>query len=611
MAALGEKLMKRLIQLGATMAVGAGVVSKALYNVDGGQRAVIFDRFTGVKPEVAGEGTHMIIPGIQKPIIFDIRSTPRVVSTITGSKDLQNVQITLRILHRPEPNKLPNIYLNIGRDYAERVLPSITNEVLKSVIAQFDAHEMITQRESVSHRVSLELSERAKQFGILLDDIAITHLSFGREFTDAVEMKQVAQQEAEKARYLVETAEQMKIAAVTTAEGDAQAAKLLAQAFKEAGDGLIELRRIEAAEEIAERMAKSRNVVEECFGFVKDKMPLSCRFYANQFPDVEDTVMVNIRQIAEMGAYVSLLEYNNIEGMILLSELSRRRIRSVNKLIRVGRNECVVVIRVDKEKGYIDLSKRRVYSKDSIQCEERFAKAKAVNSILRHVADQLGYDSEEQLEELYEKTAWYFDRKLKKKGAAFDIFKKAITDSSALDECDITPDIREKLLIDIKKRLTPQAVKIRADIEVSCFAYDGIDAVKEALIGGQKCSTPEMPIKINLIAAPLFVVTTQTLERSEGLEAINKALTLIKNTIESYQGSFKIVMAPKVVTDLDEEEIKKRMETMENLVGELSGEEDEDDDDGLVAPKGLDQQADAEEANRRNKSDNDSDELDE
>lgn len=54
--------------------------------VDGGQRAVIFDRFTGVKPDVIGEGTHMLIPGIQKPIIFDIRSTPRVVSTITGSK---------------------------------------------------------------------------------------------------------------------------------------------------------------------------------------------------------------------------------------------------------------------------------------------------------------------------------------------------------------------------------------------------------------------------------------------------------------------------------------------------------------------------------------------
>lgn len=61
--------------------------------------------------------------------------------------------------------------------------------------------------------------------------------------------------------------------------------------------------------------------------------------------------MVNVRAIAEMGAYVRLLEYNDIEGMILLSELSRRRIRSVQKLIRIGRNEVVVVMRVDKDKG--------------------------------------------------------------------------------------------------------------------------------------------------------------------------------------------------------------------------------------------------------------------
>lgn len=59
-------------------------------------------------------------------------------------------------------------------------------------------------------------------------------------------------------------------------------------------------------------------------------------------------------QIAEMGAYVKLLEYDNIDGMILLSELSRRRIRSIQKLIRVGRNEVVVVLRVDKEKGMLD-----------------------------------------------------------------------------------------------------------------------------------------------------------------------------------------------------------------------------------------------------------------
>ena len=82
-------------------------------------------------------------------------------------------------------------------------------------------------------------------------------------------------------------------------------------------------------------------------------MPLFCRFYKERYPEVDEVVMVNVKRIAEMGAYVHLLEYNNIEGMILLSELSRRRIRSVNKLIRIGKTEPVVVIRVDKEKGML------------------------------------------------------------------------------------------------------------------------------------------------------------------------------------------------------------------------------------------------------------------
>jgi len=82
-------------------------------------------------------------------------------------------------------------------------------------------------------------------------------------------------------------------------------------------------------------------------------MAFRCRFYEQKYPEVEDVVMVNVRSIAEMGAYVHLLEYNNIEGMILLSELSRRRIRSINKLIRVGKTEPVVVIRVDKDKGML------------------------------------------------------------------------------------------------------------------------------------------------------------------------------------------------------------------------------------------------------------------
>lgn len=104
----------------------------------------------------------------------------------------------------------------------------------------------------------------------------------------------------------------------------------------------------------------------------------NCRFYEEKYPEIDSFVMVNVRQIAEMGAYVKLLEYDDIDGMILLSELSRRRIRSIQKLIRVGRNEVVVVLRVDKEKGYIDLSKRRVSPEDVVKCEERYNKSKMV-----------------------------------------------------------------------------------------------------------------------------------------------------------------------------------------------------------------------------------------
>ncbi|VDP29307.1 unnamed protein product [Schistosoma margrebowiei] len=135
------------------------------------------------------------------------------------------------------------------------------------------------------------------------------------------------------------------------------------------------------------------------------------------------------------------------------------------------------------------------------------------------------------------------------------------------------------LLTDIRHRLTPKAVKIRADFEVSCFTYDGIDAVKSALRSGLELNSDSLPIRINLIAPPLYVLTTQTMDRATGLEQLHEVLDIIKKSIESQGGSFKIQQAPRVVSDTDDADLQRQMDELEKANREVSGDEDDEDED--------------------------------
>jgi len=213
----------------------------------------------GIQRHVIREGTHLKIPYFQEPKIFDVRTRPRAIPTVTGTKDLQMVNITLRLLSRPNIERLPVIYQQLGLDYDERILPSIANEVLKSVVAQYDAEELLKKREAVSLEVREQLMRRAKDFNIDLDDISITHLTFGKEYAGAIERKQVAQQQAERQKFLVMKADQERRATVIRAEGEAEAAKMISDALRR-GPALLELRRLEAARDITATLAKAKNI---------------------------------------------------------------------------------------------------------------------------------------------------------------------------------------------------------------------------------------------------------------------------------------------------------------------------------------------------------------
>lgn len=241
-----------------------------------------------------------------------------------------------------------------------------------------------------------------------------------------------------------------------------------------------------------------------------------------------------------------------------------------------------MVLRVDKDKGYIDLSKRRVSPEDVAACEDKFNKAKAVHGVLRHLAE----GRKLYLEDLYTRIAWPLYRKY---GHAYDAFKIALAEESVGGEdggsgaddpfasLDVPPDVIVELKLYIRRRLAPQPIKIRADVEVSCFTYDGIDAIRDALFAGIACGTDNSPIKIRLIAPPIYVLSTMTLEKEAGIALLQKAIDVILEKIGEKGGKMDVKMAPKAVSLKEETELAAMMERLEMENREFEGDEPEED----------------------------------
>jgi len=278
---------------------------------------------------------------------------------------------------------------------------------------------------------------------------------------------------------------------------------------------------------------------------------LNCRMYVDEYPNVDDLVVVQVKSIVEMGAYCKLLEYNDIEGMILMSELSRRRIRSVNRLIRVGRQEIVSVLRVNKEKGYIDLSKKRVTPDDIKMVDERWNKSKAVHSIMRYVARNSNYGTEE----LYELFGWPIAAEF---GHTYNGFKKLSeyydkneekNMEQFISKYNIPNDIKSILLKQIGQRLKPQNVNIRCIIECTCFAKCGIIGIKNALKKGEKYQSQlsdQFHCKIQLKASPIYIISCVTPKQQKGIEYLNEVIKVIKDELTKNGGHLSIKQQPKV-----------------------------------------------------------------
>lgn len=195
-----NNLFNKSIGLGMGLIGAAFLGSFCTFVVDGGEKAIMFDTITGrgVGQRILSEGIHFRIPKLYEPIIFSVRMTPHVIDSKTPAKDLQLVNITVRILERPNEKNLTRLYLDQRQNYAERVLPNITNEIIKAVVARYNPDQLITQRERVSMEIKQGLISKAAEYNVIIDDVAIIHIDFSKEYREAIESKQVSQQMAER-----------------------------------------------------------------------------------------------------------------------------------------------------------------------------------------------------------------------------------------------------------------------------------------------------------------------------------------------------------------------------------------------------------------------------
>ncbi|KEG14731.1 putative elongation initiation factor 2 alpha subunit [Trypanosoma grayi] len=291
-------------------------------------------------------------------------------------------------------------------------------------------------------------------------------------------------------------------------------------------------------------------------------------FYEEKLPKENDVVWVKVIQVNDTSAVVQLLEYGNHEGIIPYTEITRIRIRAIGKVIKVGKNEAAQVIRIDKDKGYIDLSKKQVTLKEAKECEARFFKGNEVRSIVCHVADECGIPAAQAMEmiayPLYRrqpgKHAWNWLQELNKTRDVEGI----------LGPLNLPQRAQEVLLNTLEHAMRTEITTIHADIEMTCFQCDGVNALREVLLVGRdfkQGQEPNIPISVTIVGPPKYRLRAKTELKDEGILRMKEAIETMKIEMAKRGGILKVMSGPYALGE--EEQVKE----------ERNDDQDDDDDD--------------------------------
>lgn len=200
-------LMKLIgLGFGIFLAVILFIVAFPIVVIGAGQRGVVFNNVSGLENRILGEGVHFRVPFIEAVTKLSVRVQKTEVHAEAASKDLQTVNTDIVVNWHMNAGKINRIYQEIGDEDAvrDRILIPAVNEVVKAATAKKTASEVLAERPELKRDIDKTLSERLGRYNVLLDDVSIVNVSFTAEFNKAIEDKQIAQQQAEQAKFLVE-----------------------------------------------------------------------------------------------------------------------------------------------------------------------------------------------------------------------------------------------------------------------------------------------------------------------------------------------------------------------------------------------------------------------
>ena len=242
---VGKVNFKAIVAIIVAFILGLNVIWGGMGTISPGSRGVVLNlgRVTG---EIKGEGFYVVVPILYSVESMSVRIQKHEAEAAAASKDLQNVKTVIALNFRVDPERADKVFQSMRRDYETLIIDPTVREAVKATTAKYNAEQLITERAIVRDEISSALLERLSRHGILVDQMSIADFAFDADFSKAIEEKMVAAQVALKAENELRTAKVQAESRVATAQGEAEAIKIQAQAIQtQGGAEYVRLKAIE------------------------------------------------------------------------------------------------------------------------------------------------------------------------------------------------------------------------------------------------------------------------------------------------------------------------------------------------------------------------------